>query len=470
MGTTAQKLQAIIDSKEQIRLAINNQGVNVNTSVQFDEYDTKINQISDYDYEVVFVDYDGTILSRQFLISGEDAVEPTKPTIDNMTIEGWNNTFTNITDNKVIGLVRKTTDNITYITITLNSITGLIVPLNYYAEAGGNVTTINWGDNSTNSTTNTLGAQRLSHTYSSYGTYTIKISGSDYLFLGGGTDALRLMGGLNETIKSIKTSSWIRKINNYGLSYASNLQSINLSNSFNEVSDYSFQYATKLKGIVIPTNVTTIGTSLGYSFFHCETLSSVSLSSGITRLYVAAFYSCKNLENIHLPSTITRLDNQSLMNCRFTSLIIPSALSTAGTQALSTIYTEKLVLPNTLTEIGTQTFENNWALKEVTLGNAINNVKTGAFRYCYNLTSLDFPSTLNASVPSGYGINIEAFRGCYNIMDYYFRGTTPPPLLNANAFTDINPLCTIHVPASALSAYQSALNWSTYANYMIGDL
>jgi hypothetical protein len=46
MGTTAQKLQAILDSKESIRQAINAKGVAVNTSEPLDGYAGKISQIS----------------------------------------------------------------------------------------------------------------------------------------------------------------------------------------------------------------------------------------------------------------------------------------------------------------------------------------------------------------------------------------------------------------------------------------
>jgi hypothetical protein len=46
MGTTAQKLQAILDSKEDIRQAINDKGVPVSTGDPLDTYADKINQIS----------------------------------------------------------------------------------------------------------------------------------------------------------------------------------------------------------------------------------------------------------------------------------------------------------------------------------------------------------------------------------------------------------------------------------------
>ncbi len=45
----------------------------------------------------------------------------------------------------------------------------------------------------------------------------------------------------------------------------------------------------------------------------------------------------------------------------------------------------------------------------------------------------------------------------------------PPTLTNANSFASISPSALIHVKASALTAFQEATNWSTYADYMVGD-
>ena len=47
--------------------------------------------------------------------------------------------------------------------------------------------------------------------------------------------------------------------------------------------------------------------------------------------------------------------------------------------------------------------------------------------------------------------------------------TTPPTLSSTNILSKITPWCKIHVPAEALTDWQEATNWSTYANYMVGD-
>lgn len=54
------------------------------------------------DRNVVFKDYDGTILSTQIVLSGEDAVEPETPARTGYTFSGWDAETTNITEDTVI--------------------------------------------------------------------------------------------------------------------------------------------------------------------------------------------------------------------------------------------------------------------------------------------------------------------------------------------------------------------------------
>ena len=54
------------------------------------------------DRSVVFKDYDGTILSTQVVLAGEDAVEPTVPTRTGYTFVGWDGETTNIVEDTTL--------------------------------------------------------------------------------------------------------------------------------------------------------------------------------------------------------------------------------------------------------------------------------------------------------------------------------------------------------------------------------
>jgi hypothetical protein len=66
MGNIADKLQAIIQTKSEIRAAIQNKGVDVSDSDSFLSYVGKINNIPQFQQEDVvrFFDYNGDILYR----------------------------------------------------------------------------------------------------------------------------------------------------------------------------------------------------------------------------------------------------------------------------------------------------------------------------------------------------------------------------------------------------------------------
>ena len=59
-----------------------------------------------------------------------------------------------------------------------------------------------------------------------------------------------------------------------------------------------------------------------------------------------------------------------------------------------------------------------------------------------------------------------AFQACFGVKEYHLLPATPPTLSNTNAFNNIPDDCIIYVPAGSLEAYQTATNWSAYADQM----
>lgn len=80
------------------------------------------------------------------------------------------------------------------------------------------------------------------------------------------------------------------------------------------------------------------------------------------------------------------------------------------------------------------------------------------------LLKITMPTTLPKVSASTFNVNDAG-----QILEYHFKSTSVPPLDNTNAFLGIKSQAKIYVPAASLSDYQSASNWSTYANYMVGE-
>lgn len=118
---------------------------------------------------------------------------------------------------------------------------------------------------------------------------------------------------------------------------------------------------------------------------------------------------------------------------------------------------EAISMPDTVLSIGDMAFEMCEGLTSVDLGNGLTTLGEAVFEGCTALESIELPASIEE-------IGGSCFAGCSNLTSITVRATTPPTLADQLYYgTDgISP--TIYVPASSVSAYQSATNWSQYAN------
>lgn len=123
---------------------------------------------------------------------------------------------------------------------------------------------------------------------------------------------------------------------------------------------------------------------------------------------------------------------------------------------------ESVSIPSTVTSIGGSAFNYCYTLVSISIPSGVTSIGGNAFSACYSLASL----TISSGVTS---IATSAFSSCYGMAEYHLLPTTPPTLANTNAFSNIQSDCTIYVPASKLNDYKTAENWSTYADYMVGE-
>lgn len=151
---------------------------------------------------------------------------------------------------------------------------------------------------------------------------------------------------------------------------------------------------------------------------------------------------------------------------------------------LSTSSLTRAFIGANVIEIGAYGLFNSYSLMSITLTNAITVLKVDALRSCISLTSIILPNALinmeteaiggctaltSLTIPSSV-TNMANYVFTLNrgIKVYTFRATVPPIVATPLFGTNVNSICRIRVPAASLSAYQTATNWSTYANYMEG--
>lgn len=212
-------------------------------------------------------------------------------------------------------------------------------------------------------------------------------------------------------------STSISTVANYGR--RGNIRRIEIGKSVAVPGDYAFQSAL-VDHIVLPKFSSVSALSIGArAFRYCYALQALVVPSGIGSIGSNAFDTCNSIKRIILPEGITSLGQSAFVSC----------------------YSLEFVdLPGTLTAISQSCFEN-----------------------CYSLRKVTVP----ASVTS---IAAYAFKNCTGVMEYHMKRTTPPTLVNSNAFDNFHTDCRIYVPKSeneeVLNAYKAASNWSTYADKM----
>ena len=151
-------------------------------------------------------------------------------------------------------------------------------------------------------------------------------------------------------------------------------------------------------------------------------------SSGVSYTYPVTWLGAESRNasgsNRLIPSPMRILDGTQA-----TTLVIPDTVTTIAEWAfLEAPNLETVVFPDSLKEVHEEAFWHALALKQVVLPGGVTEIGDGAFRDCSKLESV----TLYA---------------------------TQPPAVGSNAFPERT---TIVVPESALSAYQSASDWSAY--------
>lgn len=98
-------------------------------------------------------------------------------------------------------------------------------------------------------------------------------------------------------------------------------------------------------------------------------------------------------------------------------------------------------------------------LQKVALGNNVKSIGSHAFRDCRSLSSITIPDSVT-------NIRDYAFGDCYGAKEYHLKPISPPTLSGSNGFRGIPFDCIIFVPKGSLEAYQTATNWSEYADQM----
>lgn len=379
--------------------------------------------------DITFYDYDGTIITSWSLEElASKAALPDLPSHVGLTCQGWNWSLTalkSLNSKMNVGANYITDDGKTRIYIHLED--GRLSPMLGCAPNG--TVTVDWGDGTrpdtlTGTSTSTV-IFTSSHHYATPGDYVITLTVS-------GTCKITGISSHSALLAHSET------VSNLDIPYLSAIKKIELGNSVG-LGLLSFSGCGSLAEITIPLN-----SEMGH-FLNCYSLRAYVMAPGSSFQQVSPFQNCSGLKIFVFAerSTRDRIDANAFRQC--------TALS-------------EIKFPNKIQISGGSEFYGCRSLHSVCLKLYEFDLTIGAaaFYGCYSLASFKVLGPLEK-------IGSQSFYQCVGCGFYDFSECTAvPTLANANAFTSIPADCEIRVPASLVSQWKAATNWSTYADHIVG--
>ena len=160
---------------------------------------------------------------------------------------------------------------------------------------------------------------------------------------------------------------------------------------------------------------------------------------------------------------VTEIGNGAFQNCEYiTSITIYDNVVTIGENAFAGCSRmARVTIPNTVTTIGGYSFGSCTSLTEVVIPNSVTYVGGLAFYGCSALTTVDLGANCRFNQVN-WSLNI--FMGCTSLTDITCRSLEAwefkEPMFEESTYAT----ATLHVPSSALNAYQNTNYWNKFTH------
>lgn len=451
------------------------------SSVTVDVTSTEVKNINYIFKENMFyarvVDFKGNILKEQWLNDGETFILPEPLVYEGLVFDGWSSSsqLTKTTINGktqysivihkdlMVGALYHTSSGKDELDIELTPVTGLDVDISTRHA------TIYWGDGTSDTTSDpSINYISFTHTYESYGKYTIYIDYSDNnsTFNFNYNNKFQMSFILKSfrpsersTFPSIESSynmEYLCVSKNSGtigtMKYCFNLKTLILPP--NQINSPNIM-ESKIINYVIPYNITSL------SFVQNTSIDFLCIPNSITALYFNLVVELNSLYRISLPSNLTKYQN-SMNYCRnlIGKIIFPSSMTTI-TGNLQYLTNNVIIIANHNISLPSNHLQNSTGLIEFQQNNTTDiQINSSVFNNCSNLLKVKFgPVSSIASSAFGYCSKCQFFD--------FTECTSVPTLANANAFNGTNAGSKILVPSSLYNQWITETNWSSLASRIV---
>ena len=213
----------------------------------------------------------------------------------------------------------------------------------------------------------------------------------------------------SKNLESFEIDSDCKYIGDSAFYQCSNLTGIEIPNGVISIGSYAFGVCRGLRSITIPNSVTYIGNG---AFCDCSKLTSVTIPNRVTYIGSYAFSRCGNLTSITIPNSVTSIGNWAFEYCRALTYNVKENLNYLGNSKNPYLYLVGVTstsitaanIDNNCKLIGCDAFYN-CSVTSITIPNSVTSIGSLAFRYCSNLTQINFEGTLSRWNEIDKGVN-----------------------------------------------------------------
>jgi hypothetical protein len=184
---------------------------------------------------------------------------------------------------------------------------------------------------------------------------------------------------------------------------------------------------------------------------YSETITSIEIGEGVSRIGDNAFAECKNLVSVNLPTSVTEIGNWAFLRCEsLTSIALPDVLESIGDYAFSDCSLIEITIPEKVTQIGNNAFDRDLSAIHVADANPVYSSEAGVLYNRDKTVLILYPTQKTETTfsihPSVITINNNAFADC----NYLTSVVIPENLayIGERAFNGCNNLVLADIPAN----------------------
>ena len=222
----------------------------------------------------------------------------------------------------------------------------------------------------------------------------------------------------------------------------------------NTIASKAFYGCSGLTSVIIPDNVTEIGSGA----FANSGINRIVLPEALTGIASMMFDGCGNLEEVDIPANVTRIGAYAFSGTGIRNVAIPDSVLSIGTEAFSGCRNiETLVIPNSVISIDNAAFKGCTGLKSAVLSESLYYLPQDLFMDCTGIEEL--------SLPISIGLIGNGSMGCSNLktLNVYWDNPAAYEYHMGDPFRGlIEPDCTLYVPKGSASAYKAAYSWQLF--------